>query len=123
MSTKVILIAATVLAIRGMAADRVKTASGIVEGTTDATSHVRSFEGIPFAAPPVGPLRWKPPQPAAKWKGVRPATAFGSRCMQGNVFGDMIFRDPGISEDCLYLNVWTPAASAKANLPVMVCLI
>lgn len=120
MSTKIILIAATVLAIQGMAADRVKTASGIVEGTTDATSHVRSFEGIPFAAPPVGPLRWKPPQPAAKWKGVRPATAFGSRCMQGNVFGDMIFRDPGISEDCLYLNVWTPAASAKANLPVMV---
>ncbi len=58
--------------------------------------------------------------PAAKWKGVRQATEFGSHCMQLAVYKDMIFRDPGISEDCLNLNVWTPAADAKAKLPVMV---
>ncbi len=58
--------------------------------------------------------------PAAKWKGVRQATEFGSHCMQPTIYKDMIFRDPGISEDCLTLNVWTTAANAKAKLPVMV---
>ena len=101
------------------AADRVKIQSGELEGTKEAGSNVRAFKGIPFAAPPVGPLRWKAPQPAPSWTGVRKADEFGARCMQGNPFGDMIFRDKGISEDCLYLNVWTPAASAKARLPVM----
>jgi para-nitrobenzyl esterase len=81
---------------------------------------IRTFLGIPYAAPPVGDLRWKPPAPAPKWSGVRPATSFGSRCMQARIYSDMIFRDPGISEDCLYLNVWTPAKNAKAQLPVMV---
>src|SRR6476661_6404406 len=89
-----------------MAADQVRTESGVVEGTTSADSKVRVFKGIPFAAPPVGPLRWQPPQPAPSWDGVRKATSFGSRCMQGRIFQDMVFRDPGPSEDCLYLNVW-----------------
>jgi para-nitrobenzyl esterase len=97
---------------------QVKIASGTVEGK-DITG-VRAFLGIPFAAPPVGDLRWKPPVPAAKWDGVRKATDFGSHCMQGNVFGDMVFRDPSMSEDCLYLNVWTPAKASDAKLPVMV---
>ena len=74
----------------------------------------------PYAAPPVGDLRWKPPAPAAKWSGVRQATEFGAHCMQGNVFGDMTFRDSGGSEDCLTLNVWVPAKPSAAKLPVMV---
>jgi para-nitrobenzyl esterase len=98
----------------------VKTDKGKVQGKMSADGQARDFLGIPFAAPPVGPLRWKPPQPAAKWEGVRQATAFGSRCMQQERFNDMVFRDPGESEDCLTLNVWAPAAPPKGKLPVMV---
>ena len=65
-----------------------------------------AYLGIPYAAPPVGPNRWKAPQPAAKWDGVKAATTFGARCVQARVFGDMVFRDE-MSEDCLSLNVWT----------------
>ncbi len=97
---------------------QVKTDAGMVEGKDDGA--VRAFLGIPYAAPPVGDLRWKPPVPAAKWKGVLKATEFGSHCMQGKVYGDMNFRDPGGSEDCLTLNVWVPAKAAGATLPVMV---
>jgi para-nitrobenzyl esterase len=99
-------------------AQQVTIDSGTVEGKTDGA--VKSFLGIPYAAPPVGDLRWKPPAPVAKWSGVRKATEFGSRCMQGPLFSDMVFRDPGPSEDCLSLNVWTAAKDAKAKLPVMV---
>jgi para-nitrobenzyl esterase len=102
------------------AAERVHTDSGVVEGTVSADGKVQIYKGIPFAAPPVGRLRWSEPQPAVKWKAVRKATEFGARCMQGHVFSDMVFRDSGPSEDCLYLNVWTPAQSPKAHLPVMV---
>ena len=102
------------------AAERVHTDRGIVEGTESADGKVQIYKGIPFAAPPVGRMRWREPQPAANWKGVRKATEFGARCMQGHVFGDMVFRDNGPSEDCLYLNVWSPAQSPKAHLPVMV---
>jgi para-nitrobenzyl esterase len=120
MDAKWMVVPAMMLAINGMAANRVKIDTGSLEGSMNESTHVRSFLGIPYAAAPVGTLRWKEPQPAAKWRGVRKALEFGSRCMQGNVFGDMVFRDPGVSEDCLYLNVWTPAASAAAKLPVMV---
>jgi para-nitrobenzyl esterase len=99
---------------------QIHTQSGIIEGLSSPDTRVQVFKGIPFAAPPVGKLRWQAPQPVASWEGVRKATAFGSRCMQAPLFSDMIFRDPGPSEDCLYLNVWTPATSASANLPVMV---
>jgi len=97
---------------------QVKTKTGKVQGKADGA--VRIFLGIPYAQPPLGPLRWKPPVPAAKWQGVKDTTAFGSHCMQLPVFKDMVFRDPGISEDCLTLNVWTPAADKSAKLPVMV---
>jgi len=97
---------------------QVKTASGTVEGKEDGG--VKAFLGIPYAAPPVGNLRWKPPMPPAGWDGVRKATDFGSHCMQGKVYGDMSFRDPGGSEDCLTLNVWVPTKTAGAKLPVMV---
>ncbi|MFL6208528.1 MAG: carboxylesterase/lipase family protein [Pyrinomonadaceae bacterium] len=109
-----------VLSARAATPDRVKTANGVVEGSGKQTSGVRIFRGIPFARPPVGELRWRPPQPAANWAGVRQATQFGPRCVQHAVFGDMNFRSDGMSEDCLYLNVWTPAASDKERLPVLV---
>ncbi|HEX4022097.1 MAG TPA: carboxylesterase family protein [Acidobacteriaceae bacterium] len=99
---------------------QIKTDKGKVRGVLTTDGKVRAFKGIPYAAPPVGNLRWQPPQPAAKWKGVRDASHFGSRCMQANVYPDMIFRDPGPSEDCLTLNVWTPANAKKDSLPVMV---
>jgi para-nitrobenzyl esterase len=98
----------------------VKTDKGKVEGKMSADGQARDFLGIPFAAPPIGPLRWKPPQPAAKWQGVRSATSFGSRCMQQEHYSDMVFRDPGENEDCLTLNVWAPAQKSKGKLPVMV---
>ena len=101
------------------AAPRVKTANGTVEGTAEAGG-LRSFKGIPFAQPPVGDLRWKEPQPVKNWTNVRSATKFGPRAMQRAVFGDMNFRSDGMSEDCLYLNVWTPAKSANERLPVLV---
>ena len=108
---------------RAVADDRVKTESGVVEGVGAASPGVRVFRGIPFAAPPEGALRWKAPQPAKHWKGVRKAAEFGPRCMQAPIYSDMIFRDRAdkpMSEDCLYLNVWTPAKSAKDGLAVMV---
>ena len=114
-----LLLPAILLASAATAASRVTIDSGVVEGTT-AKSEIHIYEGIPYAAPPVGPLRWKAPQPVANWSGVRPATAFGPRCMQGRIFDDMIFRDKGPSEDCLYLNVWTPSAASDAHLPVMI---
>jgi para-nitrobenzyl esterase len=98
----------------------IKTDTGKIHGKKSDDGQVRVFLGVPFAAPPVGPLRWKPPQPVAKWKGVREATSFGSHCMQPAIYEDMHFRDPGGSEDCLTLNVWTPAKDKKAKLPVMV---
>ena len=101
-------------------ADRVTTDAGVMEGTTGKESHIHIYKGIPYAAPPTGSLRWKEPQPLPSWKGTLSATEFGARCMQGPIFSDMVFRDSGPSEDCLYLNVWTPANSAEAHLPVMV---
>ena len=96
----------------------VKTANGSLEGIDE--SGIRTFKGVPFAQPPVGDLRWKEPQPVKDWQGVRKADKFGPRAMQRAVFGDMNFRSDGVSEDCLYLNVWTPAKSANEHLPVLV---
>lgn len=110
---------ALVLAGVNVGAAQVRTQAGLVEGITTSGSPVRVFRGIPFAAPPVGELRWQAPRPVSPWQGVRKATGFGARCMQAPVFSDMIFRDQA-SEDCLYLNVWTPATSDTARLPVMV---
>lgn len=94
-----------------MADELVRTKSGTVRGTVDETG-VFAYRGIPFAQPPVGELRWKPPQPVKAWEGVREATKFGPRAMQLPVFLDMNFRSDGMSEDCLYLNVWTTSKTA-----------
>src|SRR5258708_3540418 len=96
-----------------------KTSNGVLEGVVEA-SGIRSFKGIPFAEPPVGTLRFREPQPVHNWKGVRKAAAFGPRAMQLPLFSDMNFRSNGMSEDCLYLNVWTPAKSSREKLPVLV---
>jgi para-nitrobenzyl esterase len=111
------------VAATASAADKppvVKIDTGKVRGKLSTDGQVRIFLGIPYAAPPVGQLRWQPPQPAEKWSGLRDATEFGHRCVQANIYPDMIFRDPGPSEDCLNLNVWTPAKNKHAELPVMV---
>lgn len=99
-------------------APRVKTTNGDLEGTYE--SGIRVFKGVPFAAPPVGSFRWREPQPVKSWSGVRKADKFGPRAMQLPVFGDMNFRSDGMSEDCLYLNIWTPAKNGNERLPVMV---
>jgi para-nitrobenzyl esterase len=101
----------------------VKTEDGKVHGKTINNGLVRAFQGIPYAAPPVGPLRWAPPAPAAPWKGDLDATKYGHHCAQNHVFDDMIFQDAASpsdtgSEDCLTLNVYAPE-NAKGKLPVM----
>ena len=97
----------------------VQTTSGPVVGTAEQDG-LRVFKGIPFAAPPVGKLRWQPPQPVEKWTEPQTVTTFRAQCMQRRIFGDMVFRAGTMSEDCLFLNVWTPAKSAGDRLPVLV---
>lgn len=100
-------------------APKVQTASGVVCGVTDGS--VDSFKGIPFAAPPVGEFRWRPPQPVASWQGELDASKFGPSCAQAGWGAAPGAIQAGSSEDCLYLNVWRPANAAKnAKLPVMV---
>jgi len=93
---------------------------GLVEGETEADSALRVFRGIPYAAPPVDEARWRPPGPVAPWEGVRSATTFGGVCHQAGGLAQMTGEDlPELTEDCLYLNVWTTAAEGD-GLPVMV---
>ncbi len=98
----------------------VSTANGLVQGVIDPATGIHMFKGLPFAAPPVGDLRWRPPQPVTNWNGILAADHFGPRAMQLPIYGDMVFRSKGVSEDCLYLNVWTPTNSSRAHLPVLV---
>jgi para-nitrobenzyl esterase len=95
-------------------------ANGIIEGNYNTHSGIQTYFGVPFAKPPVGNLRWKPPQPLDKWQGVKQTKKFAARPMQTIVFGDMNSRSDGLSEDCLYLNVWTPAQRNTKGLPVLV---
>lgn len=97
-----------------------KVENGVIEGLYDIKSNLQLYLGIPFAKPPVGDLRWKAPQPPENWKGVLSTKKFGPRAIQAPVFGDMNFRSDGLSEDCLYLNVWTPAKRNTKGLPVLV---
>ena len=94
--------------------------NGTIEGNYDTKTGIQTYFGVPFAKPPVGDLRWKAPQPVENWKGVKQTKQFGPRPMQTVVFGDMNSRSNGVSEDCLYLNVWTPAKRNSKDLPVLV---
>src|SRR5688572_8738728 len=128
-----------------MIPEQIRIDTGLLAGVAGSTQPaVRVFKGIPFAAPPLGENRWKAPQPAAKWEGVRKADAFGAPCAAGAPFGGrgggrgaapgaaaanpgqvapavvLPPREPARAEDCLYANVWTSAASANDKRPVMV---
>ena len=92
----------------GQIADAVPDASGI-----------RVFKGIPYAAAPLGELRWRAPQPLQKWQGVRDVAEWGPRCMQSKRLGDLDPLNKRMDEDCLYLNIFTPAKSTGEKLPVM----
>lgn len=94
--------------------------NGTLEGTFNPATGINSFKGIPYAQPPIGDLRWKEPQAPLNWSGVRKAFHFSHMPMQKHVFSDMIFRADTMSEDCLYLNVWTPAKLNGKKLPVLV---
>lgn len=115
-----ITLAAMFLTIGASAQDapQVQTGNGILEGINE--SGIKVFKGVPFAAPPVGNLRWAAPQPVQKWDGIRKADEFGPNPMQENVFGDMMFGTKKMSEDCLYLNIWTPAKTMDEKLPVFI---
>ena len=108
----------------------VETQSGLVKGVVNESNTIVSFKGIPYAAPPVGDLRWKEPQPPISWEGVRDASEFGASAIQNRVYSH-VTKGTGpwseefmvqneISEDCLFLNVWTPAKTTSDNLAVMV---
>lgn len=113
-----IMCAAAFIGINAQNAPQVQTVNGTLEGIE--CSGVKVFKGVPFAAPPVGQLRWKAPQPVEKWDGVRKATEFGPNPMQQPVFGDMMFATKEMSEDCLYLNIWTPSKTWNEKLPVFI---
>src|SRR5882762_7449102 len=114
------LLAGLMSADTAKAANEAATESGKLQGTVHSDHTVRIFKGIPFAAPPVGDLRWKAPQPAPKWTGVRLADKFGSACLQTNVFGDIYFRENQPSEDCLSLVIWAPVKPDTKKLTVLV---
>ena len=111
--------AMTFSAVTALAAapTQVRIETGVIEGAVNAD--VLTFKGIPFAAPPLGELRWRPPQPALPWEGVRPAKEYGADCMQKPFAGDAAPLSVTTAEDCLVLNIWRPASKAK-KLPVMV---
>jgi len=104
----------------GLAAPEVRVESGELAGVQSGEMNI--FRGIPYAAPPIGALRWRPPQPAPQWAGVRRADQFGPDCMQhrGQTPGYGDSSGPMPSEDCLTLNIWVPKSAANAKLPVMV---
>jgi para-nitrobenzyl esterase len=121
----VVALAVVAFAQSGLAAitDPVKVEQGLLAGTSGSSPDIRVYRGVPFAAPPVGNLRWKAPQPAGSWQGVRQASEFSNACWQTPYpAAAAIYQAklPPVSEDCLYLNLWTPAKSTKDRLPVMV---
>ncbi|MGC2694467.1 MAG: carboxylesterase/lipase family protein [Candidatus Angelobacter sp.] len=125
--SSIVLLAVAVLVFTtsGMAAiaDPVRVEQGLLAGASGTSSDVRVYRGIPYAAPPVGELRWKAPQAVAPWQGVRQATEFSNACWQTQYpAAAAIYQAqlPPLSEDCLYLNIWTPAKTVKDRLPVMV---
>jgi para-nitrobenzyl esterase len=113
----VAVVIAAVQAASAAAAPQAITKSGVVSGISEGGLSV--YKGVPFAAPPTGDLRWRPPAEVSPWTGIRKADAFTAACMQEGVSmpGET---PPTVSEDCLYLNIWTPAKRAAEHLPVIV---
>jgi carboxylesterase type B len=101
----------------------VRVEGGLLQGIPGVVvPDLKVYKGVPYAAPPVGDLRWRPPASAAPWQGVRKADKFSATCMQTDYPEGSPFRtgmEP-VSEDCLYLNIWTGAKTVKENRPVMV---
>jgi para-nitrobenzyl esterase len=118
---------ASAVALSAAITEPVRLGSGLISGVSGIDPQVRVFKGIPFAAPPIGPLRWRPPQPAAHWNGVRQADQFSAICPQPARTGmsallPTSYRLGTPNEDCLYLNIWTTARSSTDKLPVIVYL-
>lgn len=110
----------------GLDTDTIRIAQGLITGVKTGTENIVAYKGIPFAAPPIGDLRWTEPQPPAAWEGVRPCSSFGPSPMQGapapfSMWTEefLIPKHP-ISEDCLYLNVWTGKEEGRQDKPVLV---
>jgi para-nitrobenzyl esterase len=117
-----LLLLASVVASPALAADPIKIDSGLVAGVAAPGDTHRIYKGIPFAAPPTGERRWKAPQPVQAWSDVLQAVQYPPMCMQNLRYHNSIFYqgEEAMAEDCLYLNVWTPAKAATDKLPVMV---
>ena len=120
MRTIALTLAAMAISIATSAQDAVsvKTSYGILEGLD--ISGIKTFKGVPFAAPPTGDNRWREPQPLQPWQGIRECHDYAPDPMQEPIFGDMNFGADSISEDCLYLNIWTPAITMNEKLPVLI---
>ena len=121
--TGISLAALAVLPLLAGIQEPIKVEGGSISGTPGWGWGVREYLGIPFAAPPVGNLRWRPPQPVTPWQGVRVADRFSPACKQRQYDANSSSWNRGLidtSEDCLYVNVWTPAGSAGERLPVLV---
>jgi para-nitrobenzyl esterase len=114
----IILLAGVVFPLAAATVDEVRVESGALKGAI--AGGVVAFKGVPYAAPPTGPNRWRAPQPVAPWKGVRSAAAYASDCMQLPFPSDAAPLGTQPAEDCLYLNVWAPVARPSNKLPVMV---
>jgi para-nitrobenzyl esterase len=126
LTTRTIVVLAAMLPLSAAVFEPVHTENGLITGVAGSNPEVRVFKGIPFAMPPVGDNRWRAPRSAAKWDGVRAADKFSPNCEQRAANGGAFPPNGGdrsatqMSEDCLYLNVYTAAKSSKDKLPVMV---
>ncbi len=114
LAAKAISLALLIMLKGAACAEPVKVEGGLVQGTVE--DGLKVYRGIPYAAPPLGDLRWRAPQPASKWDGIKAANEFGRACIQSN---PAIANLPAPSEDCLYLNIWAPINRAEQRLPVM----